>query len=115
MFNLELVLTIAIFSSAVLALLYAIFTAKKVLSYSEGNDRMKKIATSIRQGANAFLKRQYTIVSIFFAIMFVILLVMAAFNLLTWYVPFAFVTGGFFSALSGFVGMKIATAANASQ
>ena len=113
MFNLELVLTIAIFSSAVLALLYAIFTAKKVLSYSEGNDRMKKIATSIRQGANAFLKRQYTIVSIFFAIMFVILLVMAAFNLLTWYVPFAFVTGGFFSALSGFVGMKIATAANA--
>ena len=113
MFNLELVLTIAIFSSAVLALLYAIFTAKKVLSYSEGNDRMKKIAASIRQGANAFLKRQYTIVSIFFAIMFVVLLVMAAFNLLTWYVPFAFVTGGFFSALSGFVGMKIATAANA--
>ncbi len=113
MFSLEMVLTIAIFSSAVLALLYAIFTAKKILNYSEGNDLMKKIATSIRQGANAYLKRQYTIVSIFFAVMFVILLVMAAFELLTWYVPFAFVTGGFFSALSGFVGMKIATAANA--
>lgn len=113
MFSFEMVLTIAIFSSAVFALLYAIFTAKKVLSYSEGNDLMKKIAASIRQGANAYLKRQYTIVSIFFAVMFVVLLVMAAFKLLTWYVPFAFVTGGFFSALSGFVGMKIATAANA--
>ena len=113
MFTLEMVLTIAIFCSAVIALLYAIFTAKKVLKYSEGNDLMKKIAASIRKGANAYLKRQYTIVSIFFAVMFVVLLVMAAFKLLTWYVPFAFISGGFFSALSGFVGMKIATAANA--
>ncbi len=113
MFNLEMVLTIVIFCSAVFALLYAIFTAKKVLTFSEGNDLMKKIAASIRKGANAYLKRQYTIVSIFFAAMFVVLLVMAAFKLLTWYVPFAFISGGFFSALSGFVGMKIATAANA--
>ncbi len=113
MFSLEMVLTIVIFCSAAFALLYAIFTAKKVLNYSEGNDLMKKIAASIRKGANAYLKRQYTIVSIFFAVMFVVLLVMAAFKLLTWYVPFAFISGGFFSALSGFVGMKIATAANA--
>ncbi len=74
---------------------------------------MKKISLAIRQGANAFLKRQYVVVGVFFAFMFLVLLVMALFDLLTIYVPFAFVTGGFFSALSGFIGMKIATASNA--
>ena len=73
---------------------------------------MQKISSSIRKGANAYLKRQYRIVLIFFGIMFVLLGIMAAVKLLTPYVPFAFVTGGFFSALSGFIGMKIATAAN---
>ena len=58
-------------------------------------------------------KRQYVIVSVFFAVMFVVLLIMALSGLLTVYVPFAFITGGFFSALSGFIGMKIATASNA--
>nr|MCR5042048.1 sodium/proton-translocating pyrophosphatase [Clostridia bacterium] len=95
------------------ALLFAVFTAKKVLGFSEGNDKMKKISANIRQGANAYLGRQYRIVAIFFAAMFVILGVMAIFKLLTPYVPFAFLTGGFFSGLSGFIGMKIATAANA--
>ncbi len=112
MFTLENSLVVFTFLGAVVALLFAIFTAKKVLKFSEGTDLMKKIASSIRKGANAYLKRQYTIVSIFFACMFVILCIMAAFKMLTWYVPFAFVTGGFFSGLSGFVGMKIATAAN---
>ena len=74
---------------------------------------MKKISQSIRIGANTYLTRQYKVVGVFFAVMFVILGVMAFANLLTPYVPFAFVTGGFFSALSGFVGMKIATASNA--
>ena len=100
------------FLGAVLALLFAAFTAKKVLSFSEGTDRMKKIAASIRAGANAYLKRQYTVVLVFFAVMFAVLLVMAFFGLLTFFVPFAFITGGFFSALSGFIGMKIATASN---
>ncbi len=112
MFNLENSLVFFTFFGAVVALLFAIFMAKKVLKFSEGTDLMKKIAGSIRKGANAYLKRQYTIVSIFFACMFVLLCIMAAFKLLTWYVPFAFVTGGFFSGLSGFIGMKIATAAN---
>ena len=112
MFTIENSLVLITFLGAVLALLFAIFTAKKVLGFSEGTDLMKKIATSIRKGANAYLKRQYTIVSIFFACMFAVLCAMAAFKLLTWYVPFAFVTGGFFSGLSGFVGMKIATASN---
>lgn len=101
------------FSGALLALLFAVFTAKKVLGFSEGSEQMQNISRSIRKGADAYLKRQYTVVSVFFAAMFVILLVMAFCKLLTFYVPFAFVTGGFFSGLSGFVGMKIATASNA--
>lgn len=97
---------------AVIALIFAAFTAKKIMKYSEGNEKMQKISSSIRKGANAYLKRQYSIVSIFFAFMFVVLCVMAAFDFLTWFVPFAFITGGFFSGLSGFVGMKIATLSN---
>ncbi len=98
---------------SIIAIVFAIITAKKVMSYSEGTDKMQKIAASIREGANAYLKRQYTIVSVFFGGMFLILGVMALANLLTPYVPFAFLTGGFFSGLSGFIGMKIATASNA--
>ncbi len=109
----ELYLVIAIFVGSILALVFALIMAKRVMSFDEGTDRMKKISASIRSGANAYLKRQYTIVLIFFIVMFVILGAMAIFGLLTPYVPFAFITGGFFSGLSGFVGMKIATAANA--
>ena len=109
----ELYMPFVILAGSIIALLFAIFTAKKVMSFSEGTERMQKIAASIRQGANAYLKRQYTVVSVFFICMFVVLCGMAAFGLLTWFVPFAFVTGGFFSGLSGFVGMKIATASNA--
>ena len=97
---------------AVIGLLFALLTAKKVLKYDEGTDTMKKISAAIKKGANAYLKRQYTVVSIFFAVMFVVLCVMAYFKFLTWFVPFAFVSGGFFSGLSGFIGMKMATAAN---
>ena len=100
---------------AVIALIFALVTARKIFKFSEGNDRMKKISASIRQGANAYLKRQYKVVTVFFIIMFLILLIMAFVGdgLLTPYVPFAFLTGGIFSALSGFVGMKIATYSNA--
>lgn len=106
-------LVIAVFTGAVIALLFAFFTAKKVLKFSEGSEAMQKISASVRKGANAYLKRQYTVVSVFFGAMFVILLIMALTGLLTIYVPFAFITGGFFSGLSGFIGMKIATASNA--
>ena len=94
------------------ALGFALVMAGKIMKFPEGTDKMKQISKWIRQGANAYLKRQYKVVSVFFASLFVVLVVMAAFGMLTWFVPFAFVTGGFFSALSGFVGMKIATAAN---
>lgn len=106
-------LIVLTFAGAILALLFALFTAKKVLKFSEGNQLMQKISSSIKKGADAYLKRQYKIVIIFFAVMFLVLSVMAIFKLLTPYVPFAFITGGFFSALSGFIGMKIATASNA--
>ncbi|MDO5399605.1 MAG: sodium-translocating pyrophosphatase [Eubacteriales bacterium] len=94
------------------ALLFAVMMAKRALSFSEGTERMQQIASFIRDGAKAYLRRQYSVVSVFFAVMFVILMAMAALGYLTWFVPFAFVTGGFFSGLSGFVGMKIATASN---
>ena len=109
----ELLIVVSIFAGAVLAIAFAGIMAKRVMGFDQGTERMKKISASIRAGANAYLKRQYTIVLIFFAVMFAVLGVMAIFGLLTPYVPFAFVTGGFFSGLSGFVGMKIATAANA--
>ena len=108
----EKLLVLLTFLGSVIALVFALVTAKKVLKFEEGTPLMQKISASIREGANAYLKRQYTIVAIFFACMFVILCAMAAFGLLTWFVPFAFITGGFFSGLSGFIGMRIATKAN---
>jgi len=74
---------------------------------------MTKISLAVRKGANAYLKIQYRGIAVFFGVMFVILGVLAFKGLLTPFVPFAFLTGGFFSGLSGFIGMKIATAANA--
>ena len=95
------------------ALVFAVLMAKRALSVDEGTDLMKKIASFIRSGAKAYLHRQYTVVVIFFGCMFLVLCAMAALGFLTWFVPFAFVTGGFFSGLSGYVGMNIATASNA--
>ena len=104
------------FVGFVLAIVFAIMQAKKVMSYSEGTQRMQKIAASIREGANAYLKQQYTTVAKVFIVVFVILLVMAfgsGGKMLSKFTPFAFVTGGVFSMLAGFIGMKIATASNA--
>lgn len=97
---------------SILALGFAGYLAYKVLKEDEGTDQMKKIALSIREGADAYLKRQYTGVALFFVVMFVILGILVAFGFLTPFVPFAFISGGFFSGLSGFIGMKIATRAN---
>ncbi len=109
----EKLLILLTFLGSVIALVFAALTAKKVLKFSEGTEKMQKISQSIRKGANAYLKRQYSVVLVFFGGMFVVLCIMAALDFLTWFVPFAFITGGFFSALSGFVGMKIATLSNA--
>jgi K(+)-stimulated pyrophosphate-energized sodium pump len=97
---------------SIIALIFAAYLARQVLKQSEGTEAMKKIALAIREGANAYLKRQYRGVGMFFAAMFIILGILAFLKLLTPFVPFAFLTGGFFSGLSGFIGMKIATYAN---
>ena len=99
---------------ALIALIFALTQAKKVLKFSEGTELMQKLAASIRKGANAYLKRQYTTVAKIFIIVFVILLILAGVGMLdNWFIPFAFLTGGIYSALAGFIGMKIATASNA--
>ncbi len=104
------------FVGAALALLFAVVQAKKVMGYSEGTEKMQKIAASIREGANAYLKRQYTTVAKVFAVVFVILLIIAFASggkMLSRFTPFAFLTGGIWSMLAGFIGMKIATSSNA--
>lgn len=108
----EKYLVLFTFIGSLLALGFAFVMARKVLKADKGTEKMAKISDSIKKGANAYLKRQYTVVLCFFAGMFIILCIMAALGFLTWFVPFAFVTGGFFSGLSGFIGMKIATNAN---
>ena len=104
------------FIGALVAGLFDVVQAKKVLSYSEGSEKMRKIAANIRSGANAYLKQQYTTVFKVFIVVFVILLVIAfatGGKMLSKFTPFAFVTGGIFSMLAGFIGMKIATNSNA--
>jgi len=104
------------FLGFLLAAGFAFLQAKKVLAYSEGTERMQKIAASIREGANAYLKQQYNTVFKVFLAVFIVLLVMAFATdgkMLSKFTPFAFVTGGVFSMLAGFIGMKIATASNA--
>lgn len=104
------------FIGALVAGLFAVMQAKKVLSYSEGSEKMRKIAANIRSGANAYLKQQYTTVFKVFIVVFIILLVIAfatGGKMLSKFTPFAFVTGGIFSMLAGFIGMKIATNSNA--
>ncbi len=96
-----------------LALVFAGYLAWFVMKNSEGTPAMAEIAASIRKGANAYLKRQYIGVGLFFVVMAAFLTALAAGGFLTFFVPFGFLTGGFFSGLSGFLGMKIATAANA--
>ena len=102
------------FLGALIAGIFAIVQAKKVMGFSEGNDKMKKIAASIREGANAYLKHQYITVAKVFAVVFIILLILAfALDMLSVYTPFAFLTGGIWSMLAGFIGMRIATNSNA--
>jgi K(+)-stimulated pyrophosphate-energized sodium pump len=99
---------------AVVSLLFAVFLSWKVKQFSTGTELMTKISKAIKTGAKAYLKRQYSGVGIFFAGMFVVLLLLAFVfvdkegkGLLNPFVPFAFLTGGFFSGMSGFIGMSM--------
>ena len=104
------------FAGAIVALVFAFIQRGKVMRYSEGNEKMQKIAASIREGANAYLKQQYTTVIKVFIAVFIVLLVIAFASggkMLSKFTPFAFVTGGIWSMLAGLFGMKIATNSNA--
>lgn len=94
------------------ALVFAGVMFARVKRESPGTAEMERISSAVNKGATAYLKRQYKGVGIFFAAVFVILLAMAIAGLLSYFTPFAFITGGFFSGLSGFIGMKTATMAN---
>ena len=99
-------------AGSVLALLFAAAMFARVKKEPQGSAQMAKISASVSNGATAYLKRQYKGVAIFFAVVFVILLIMASLGFLSFFTPFAFLTGGFFSGLSGFIGMRTATMAN---
>src|SRR3989338_7818459 len=99
--------------SAVAALGFSLYLALKILKHDEGTPAMINIAVAVREGAGAYLARQYRVSGGFFIGVFLLLLYLAFQNYLTMFVPFAFLTGGFFSGLSGFCGMQMATHASA--
>ncbi len=99
--------------AAILALIFAWIFFKNMMKSSEGNDRMKEIAKHVRDGAMAYLNRQYKVVAMVFGVLVIILLVLAYLGIQNPFVPVAFLTGGFFSGLCGYLGMKTATYASA--
>ena len=104
------------FVGAAIAIAFAWLQSRRVMTFSEGSDKMAKIAASIREGANAYLKHQYTTVFKVFLVVFILLLIIAfgsGGKMLSQFTPFAFLTGGIWSMLAGFIGMKIATNSNA--
>ena len=102
-----------VLAASVLALSFAFYFYKSMMKEDEGTDLMKKIASHVRRGAMAYLKQQYKVVIIVFVILAAIFGVMSVFGLQNEWVWFAFLTGGFFSGLAGFFGMKTATYASA--
>ena len=100
--------------SSLLALVLAWYFYRQMMKESEGTDLMQKIALHVRQGAMSYLKQQYKIVGLIFLGLVILFSIMAyGFSLQNSWVPVAFLTGGFFSGLSGFLGMKTATYASA--
>ncbi|MCL2797160.1 MAG: sodium-translocating pyrophosphatase [Firmicutes bacterium] len=96
---------------------FAFYQVLKLRKFSEGTPKMVDIAKSIRTGANAYMKRQYKVIAIFFGALFVIMFILSTplfgIRLLNAYTPFAFISGGLFTGLAGFIGMKVATYSNA--
>ena len=99
--------------SAFIALLFAYIFYRSVMDKDEGTPRMREIAQAVREGAMAYLRRQYRVVAIAFAVLFIIFLIMASFDLQNKIVPYAFLTGGLFSGICGYFGMRTATNASA--
>ena len=101
-----------VMAAALIALGFAAYKYFSVKRLPEGTEEMAAISAKIRKGAMAYLKRQYKTVAVFFAVIIVLLTVLAVAGTITPFVPVAFLTGGVFSGLSGFIGMKISTYAN---
>ena len=99
--------------SSLLALGFAWYFFKTMMKNSEGNDRMKEIAQYVREGAMAYLTRQYKVVGLVFLVLVVLLTILAYLGVQNPFVPVAFLTGGIFSGLCGYLGMKTATHASA--
>ncbi len=99
--------------SSLFALGFAWFFYRSLLTNSEGSNRMKEIAQYVREGAMAYLKRQYSVVLKVFIVLVILLTILAYLGVQNPFVPIAFLTGGFFSGLCGFLGMKTATHASA--
>jgi K(+)-stimulated pyrophosphate-energized sodium pump len=102
-----------VLAASILALTFAFIFFKQMMKEDEGTDLMKKIAEYVRKGAMAYLKQQYKVVIIVFVVLAIIFFVMSLFDLQNGIVWFAFLTGGFFSGLAGYFGMKTATYASA--
>ena len=100
-------------AASLLALTFAFIFFKQMMKEDEGTDLMKKIASHVRKGAMAYLKQQYKVVGIVFVVLAAVFAIMSVFDLQNGWVWFAFLTGGFFSGLAGFFGMKTATYASA--
>jgi len=99
--------------ASVLALLFGWIFFKSMMKNSEGSDRMKEIAQHVRDGAMAYLRRQYKVVGVVFLILLIVFIILAFLGVQNPFVPVAFLTGGFFSGLCGYLGMKTATYASA--
>ena len=100
--------------ASVLALAFAWFFFRQMMKESEGTELMKKIASFVREGAMSYLKQQYKVVASVFVVLVILFSIMAyGFHVQNEWVPIAFLTGGFFSGLAGFLGMKTATYASA--
>ena len=100
--------------ASVTALCFAWYFYRQMMKESEGTPRMVQIAEAVRQGAMSYLKQQYKVVGYVFAVLVLLFSIMAyGFGVQNAWVPVAFLTGGFFSGLSGFLGMKTATYASA--
>ncbi|MFA5252890.1 MAG: sodium/proton-translocating pyrophosphatase, partial [Phycisphaerae bacterium] len=97
---------------SVLGLIVAYYFYKKMMTAPKGNEKMEEIASYVREGAYAYLFSQYKVVALVFFVLFLIFAGLAYVGIQNPFVPVAFVSAGFFSALCGFLGMKTATQAS---
>ena len=86
--------------SSIAALLFASYLVYRIMKAPPGSESMVRIQKAIQEGANSYIKRQYTVIAIFFAVVFLLLLLLSKRGYLPIFVPFAFLTGGFFSGLA---------------